>query len=299
MARVAVIGPGSVGVFFAGHLAAAGHDVLACARRPFERYVIESDEYPLDIEASVAIDPSAVQAPADWVLLAVKAHQTPGAASWLEALCTPATRVMILQNGIEHDLADGYVNGADTIPTVVYCGAGLVEPGRIAHTSSGFLIVPDEPHGKEMLGLFEESQADVRPTSDFVTHAWRKLSMNVTLNGLTALTGRKMGIIKRPDIRSIAIDLVRESWQVAAADGANLDPAGAEAVVDAIIDRGIDEGTSMYFDTMAGRATEHDAIHGAALRRAEHHGIEVPTIRFMHALLDARDPSGAAAATNG
>jgi len=288
MARIAVVGPGSVGLFFAGHLAAAGHDVLSCARRPFDRYIIESDDFALDMPAQVVVDPAEVSGPVDWALLAVKAHQTPGAASWLDALCNADTRVLILQNGIEHDLADDYVNGAETIPTVVYCGAGLVEPGRIRHTSSGYLIVPAEPHGDDLVELFAESQAEVRPTSDYITKAWTKLSMNVALNGLTALLRRKMGVLAEPEIRAIGIDLVRESWLVAQADGANLDPAEAEGIVDSIIARGIDEGTSMYFDTMAGRPTEHDAIHGAALRRAAHHGIDTPTIRIIHALLDAR-----------
>lgn len=290
MARIAVVGPGSVGVFFAGHLAAAGHDVLACARRAFDRYVIESEEpeYVLDMSANVATDPAEVSEPVDWVLLCVKAHQTVGAAGWLQALCTPQTRVLILQNGIEHDLADGYVNGADTIPTVVYCGAGLIEPGRIRHTSSGFLIVPDQPHGDDIVTLFAASQADVRPTGNHLTHAWRKLAMNVTLNGLTALTRQKMGVIADPAIRPIAVDLVRECWQIAQADGAHLDPADAESQVAAVIERGLDEGTSMYFDTMAGRPTEHDAIHGAALRRAARHNIDAPTIKVIHGLLDAR-----------
>jgi len=288
MAQIAVVGPGSVGVFFAGHLAAAGHDVVSCARRPFDRYVIESNEFQLDIPATVLIDPADVTGPVDWVLLAVKAHQTLGAAPWLAALCNAETRVLILQNGIEHDLADGYVNGAETIPTVVYCGAGLVEPGRIRHTSSGFLIVPAEPHGDDLLELFANSQAEVRPSTTYITEAWRKLSMNVALNGLTALLGRTMGVLAEPAIRTIGVELIRESWLVAQADGADLDPADAEEVVDAIIARGVDEGTSMYFDTMAGRPTEHDAIHGAALRRAEHHGIDVPTIRIVHALLEHR-----------
>jgi len=250
--------------------------------------VIDSDEFALDMAANVATSPDEVRETVDWVLLAVKAHQTPGAAGWLGALCDADTRVLILQNGIEHDLADGYVNGAETIPTVVYCGAGLLEPGHIRHTSSGFLIVPDEPHGADLLALFADCQAEVRPSSKYQTHAWRKLSMNVTFNGLTALTGQKMGVIADPGIRRIAVDLVRECWQVAAADGADLDPSQADEVVTAIVERGLDEGTSMYFDTMAGRPTEHDAIHGAALRRAELHGIDTPTIRIVHALLDAR-----------
>jgi 2-dehydropantoate 2-reductase len=222
------------------------------------------------------------------VLLSVKAHQTPGAADWLRALCAPGTRVLIVQNGIEHDLADPYLNGAESIPTVVYCGAELIEPGHIRHSSAGFLIVPDEPHGADLLDLFADSEAEVRPSSDFVTHQWRKLSLNVMANGLTALTGRTMSVVGDPVITPIAIELLRECWRVARAAGADLDPDTAHELVDGLVAAGTDGGTSMYYDTMAGRPTEHDAIHGAALRRAEALGIDTPTIRVIHALLDAR-----------
>lgn len=289
VARIAVVGPGSVGVFFAGHLAAAGHEVIACARRPFDRYVIESDEFPLDIEATVVTDPVDVS-PVDWVLVCVKAHQTEGAAGWLAALCGQDTRVLVVQNGIEHDRVDPFINGAPSVPAVVYCGAELVEPGRIAHQASGRLIVPSEPFGSELAELFENSQAELAPSANFVTHQWRKLSMNVMANGLTALTRRRMSVIADPGIREIAVALVRECWQLAASEGADLDPDQAESIVETIATSGRDGGTSMLYDTLAGRPTEHDAIHGAALRRAEQLDMDTPTIRFVHSLLDARTP---------
>ena len=288
MARVAVIGPGSVGLFFAGHLAAAGHDVVACARRRFDRYVIESREAPLDLPAKVATDPSEIGAPAEWVLLCVKAHQTAGAASWFDAVCGLSTRVLVVQNGVEHDHADGYLNGAVSIPTVVYCGAELLAPGHIRHSSHGHLFVPEEPFGDELRTLFEGSKAGVRPTPDFVDQQWRKLSLNVVVNGLTALTGRTSAVFAHPRVRPIAVALLAECWTVAAAAGAQLDPADAESLIDRMIESGLDGGSSMLYDTRAGRPTEHDAIHGALLRKAAVYGIDTPTVRVIHGLLDAR-----------
>lgn len=290
MARIAVVGPGSVGVFFAGHLAAAGHEVIACARRPFDRYVIESPEAPLDIAATVEIDPRSITEPVEWVLLAVKAHQTEGASNWLGRLCDANTKVIVVQNGIEHDRAALYCNGATIIPSVVYCGAELVSPGHIQHSRGGLLHVHNEPCGDELLDLFSDSVAEVRPSADFASQQWRKLSLNVVANGLTALTNRTFGVLAEPGIGAIAVTLLEECWTVAQADGADLDPAGAADLIDRIVESGSDNGTSMLYDTRAGRPTEHDAIHGAALRRATHHGIEVPTISIVHALLDARQP---------
>lgn len=288
MSRIAVVGPGSVGVFFAGHLAAAGHDVVACARRPFDRYIIESPEFPLDLPATVMTDPGQVSEPVPWVLLCVKAHQTEGAAGWLDALCSSETTVLVVQNGIEHDRAQPFVNGATLVPTVVYCGAELQAPGHIKHVSAGHLFVPNEPHPTDLVELFKGSEADVRPRDDFVTEQWRKLGLNVVLNGLTALTNREMDVLGEASLRLVAIDMVRECWQVARADGADLDPDDGAGLIDQVISAVRGGGTSMLYDTRAGRPTEHDAIQGALLRRADRHGIDTPTVRVVHALLDAR-----------
>ena len=221
----------------------------------------------------------------------MKAHQTEGAAGWLAALCDQNTRVLVVQNGIEHHRVDPFVNGAPSIPAVVYCGAELVAPGRIEHLTSGRLIVPAEPFGQELVELFAESQAELRPSGNFATHQWRKLSMNIMANGLTALTRRKMGVVTEPGVKPIAIALVRECWQLAQAEGADLDPGNAEEAVETLMASGGDGGTSMFYDTLAGRPTEHDAIHGAALRCADRLGIDTPTIRIIHGLLDARAPT--------
>ena len=290
--RAAVVGPGGVGAFFAGHLAAAGRDVVACARRPFDRYVIDSATHPLDHPATVVTDPAAVAGPVDWVLLAVKGHQTEGAAGWLDALCDDHTRVLVVQNGIEHDRAAAFVHGADTIPSVVYCGAELLAPGHVRHESNGFLYVPTGDHEAELLALFAGSAAEVRPRDDFRMQQWRKLSINVVANGLTALTGRPMSVVGEPELAAVAYAMMRECWAVGAADGVDLDPDEPERLVDAMVAVSGDTATSMLQDTRAGRPTEHDAIHGALLRRAAEHGVEAPTVAVVHALLAARSPGG-------
>ncbi|MPY94394.1 MAG: 2-dehydropantoate 2-reductase, partial [Acidimicrobiia bacterium] len=85
MARVALVGPGAVGSVFAAQLALTGrHDLVVCARRPFQRIDVESPEAPASVEVDVVTEPAAITdsgrgGVADWVLLAVKSHQTEGA----------------------------------------------------------------------------------------------------------------------------------------------------------------------------------------------------------------------------
>src|SRR5690348_440319 len=96
---IAVVGLGSNGGGAAGTLAAAGrHNVLACTRQPLARFTLERAEGTVEIPLPVLTDP-AVAKPVDWVFVCTKTHQTATTAPWLAQLCTPATRVAVLQNG--------------------------------------------------------------------------------------------------------------------------------------------------------------------------------------------------------
>jgi 2-dehydropantoate 2-reductase len=289
VASVAVVGPGSVGTFFAAHLAAAGHDVVCCARRPFAEYVVESPDSPVTGPARVVTDPAEVAGAGDVVLLTVKAHQTAGAAGWLAALCGPDTAVLVGQNGIEHrERVEPLVGSARVVPTVVYCGAELLAPGHVRHYAHGVLLVETVP--EVVAAAFTGSAARVRAVDDWTTEAWRKLGTNVVANGITALTLRPMSVLREPDVAALARGLVSECWSVARAEGASLAEDDVATMIELIGNGRGDGGTSMLYDRRAGRATEYDAIHGAVLRYGDRHGIDTPLVRAVHALLGAIEP---------
>ena len=288
--RVAMVGPGSVGAVFAAHLSAV-HDVVACARRPFDHYRVESPEVPYEGPARVVTDPEALDPqPMDWVLVALKAHQTPGAAAWLQRTCGPDTVVVGMQNGVEAvERLTPYVNGAHVIPAVVYCGAELVEPGHVRHTRSMRLIVPDDDPGARLAALFADTPADIDPSPGHLTSAWVKLAINVVANGLTALTGHDMRVLSHDDLAPVAAALMEEVLTTGRAEGADLDLTGIPDRISAMGAQPV--RTSMLQDAEAGRTTEHDAIHGAVLRAGRRHGIPTPVTQVVHALLAARTAS--------
>jgi len=287
---IAVVGPGGVGAFFAAHLIAGGHDVVSCARRPFDTYVIESDTAPVRVPAKVWTDPAEVQGPVDWVLVAVKAHQTTGAAGWLDTLCDHNTTVVALQNGVEgRQRLAPLVNGAEVIPSVVYCGAQLLEPGRAKHTSHGYLIVPDTDKARRLAALYEPTPAEIRTTDSFADQAWRKLAINVIANGLTALTDKPIGVVASAELRPVATAMLAECLAVARAEGATLSDDIIEPMLDGM--SGGEGTTSMRQDRQAGRSTEHDALHGAVIRLGAAHSIPTPVHEIIEALITAGDPA--------
>lgn len=101
---IAVVGPGAIGATFAAVAQLGGHDVTLCGRTPVAGIAVAiEDAAPVTLRSPVHTDPDAVAGPVDWLLLAVKAHQTPAAAPWLRALAGPDTVVAVLQNGVDHE----------------------------------------------------------------------------------------------------------------------------------------------------------------------------------------------------
>ena len=293
MARVAVIGPGSVGGFFAAHLTAAGHDVLSCARRPFTEYVVESPETPVRVPATVLTDPSQVpDGPAmDVILLCVKVHQTEEAAGWIKALCGPGVAMVTVQNGVEgHLVATPYADGGDVIAGVVYCGAELIAPGHIIHSSGRRLIISDDERCQRVVSLIGGSPAEVVASDDYTTEAWRKLGANVVLNGTTGLTLQAIEVMRDPAMAKLAANLIRECYAVGRAEGATLSDEDGERFVNALAKMPAGSITSMLQDRRAGRSTEHDAIYGSLVRAGVRHGIPTPCAETLLALLGAAAP---------
>jgi 2-dehydropantoate 2-reductase len=234
-------------------------------------------------------DPGELDGPADWVLLAVKAHQTEGAGAWLTELCDTDTHVITVQNGVEgRTRAEPFVNGATVWPAVVYCGAELVAPGHSRHTSHGLLIVPDRPKMHELAELFDGTGARVKPDADYITELWRKLGVNTVVNGLSTLADKPISVVGEPTLRPIAEQLLSECWAVGAAEGAMLSDDDVAPALDAMV--GVGGTTSMRVDRQNGRPTEYDALYGAVVRIGRRHGIATPTQAIVGALIAAGDP---------
>ena len=162
---IAVVGPGAVGATFAAAAERTGHTVALCGRRAAPAPVVElPDGERQELAGPVRADPSR-GAPADWVLLAVKTHQTAGAADWLPALCGPGTVVAVLQNGVEHRaLVAPFAGPAHVLPAIVWCPSEAVSPARVRQRGPARLSVPDEPAGARS-PRSSTRRSTARPTS--------------------------------------------------------------------------------------------------------------------------------------
>jgi 2-dehydropantoate 2-reductase len=288
--RVAVIGAGGIGGFFAAAAEAAGHDVTLCVRQPFDELVVERRGVKRAARVSITADPAEVR-PTPWVLLATKAQDVAAAAPWLERLAAPGTVLAVLQNGVDHvGLVGPFARGAEILPTIVRTSAERVAPGRIVVHTGHRLVVPQGTTGERLVALFSGSDAEIVQDPDFATSAWRKLLANISVNPITALTLRRIGVMREEGVQELARGLLNEAVQVAQAEGAGLSERDIEPTLEEYARFNPNGGSSMLYDRLAGRSMEHDHLTGTIVRLAERHGVAVPLNRAILALLRASAP---------
>ncbi len=289
---VAVIGLGSIGGVAAGCLAAAGrHDVIACVRQAVPRLTLEDPRGAIDVTLRTLTDPAEAQA-VDWVLLCTKTHQTAAAAPWLKRLCAPTTRVAVLQNGIGHVARVApLANGATVLPVIVYYNGERLARDRVRlrQGSDQDVAVADDDAGRAFARLFDGTPLRILLSDDFDTLIWRKLLINAVANPITTLTLQRQAVLRRPDVKELCHAILAEAVAVARAEGAKLADDEPERAMATLFMFSGELGTSMYFDRLAGRHLEVDALTGAIVAAGARHGIATPLNGALLTLLRAID----------
>jgi 2-dehydropantoate 2-reductase len=290
MTTIAIIGPGAIGGILAAWL---GQDpdnaVTVCARSTFDHLEVETPTGTITAAPRVITDPSDAT-PVDWVLITTKAYDAAAAAKWLPSLRREDTRVVVLQNGVEHvERFTPYVGAEYLVPAVIDCPAERTAPGRMRQRGASWIVVPDSVNGRAFLPLFAKTNFDVQ-TDDFTTRAWAKLCINAP-GAISAILLKPTGVIQIDPIPELTRGMVRECLAVGRAEGAKLDDGIVEAVVAGARSAPADSLNSLLADRMAGRPMEIDARNGAVVRIGKKHGIPTPLNEMAVALLIAAQDS--------
>lgn len=266
MARIAIIGAGNLGAFIGVHLMEAGHRVFFCTRR---------DPGVLRVAGHAPVSPDfhlGGPRAADFVILTVKAQDTAAAvAQWLPSLGAGPTAVV--QNGVHHARRIAPFPACPVL-AYVYVEEQAGELHAYPVPRELFTMPADE---EAFAGLFESAGLSVRREPDFHTAAWRKMLHNCVSNPLTALAGRGLEILREPEWRTLAEQILHEALVIAQADGAALTAADAQGVLDTLAAYPAGTRTSMLQDRERNKPLELDALNGYLLQIAEGHPTPVNT----------------------
>ena len=301
--RVCVIGAGSIGSLFAGHLAQVA-DVSVLTRREDHAEALNREGLRVtgrsDLHARVtaSADPDAIE-PFDLGIVATKANGLDSAATALEGRF-PGALVMTTLNGLG---AEAVVreHGEWPIVSAVTFMSGTkhsdTEVEYVLDTPTWMGPYEDTPleRVEEVGDLVRRSGLEAEVFPDLLPAQWSKLIFNATVNSVAALTGLRhdhhfADEAEPSDLGHLVRDLVDEGKAVAAAAGVDLYEDPWEMNVHATR-RGSAHYPSMLEDVEAHRATEIDLITGSLVREAERHGVPVPLHTALYRLVKAREES--------
>src|SRR5258708_5028170 len=294
---IAVIGLGNIGGVATGCVRAADrNDVIACVRQPINHLHLERPEGNVEVSLRALANPADAR-PVDWVLLCTKAQQASSAAPWLARLCDSSTRVAVLQNGISHVARVAPLAGdAKVVPVLVYYNGERLAADRVRlrHVAEHDLVAADDADGRAFAQLLEGTPLRVLLSGEFSTLAWRKLLINTVANPITALTLQRQSVFRRADIEALCISILEEAVAVARADGVPLAEDEARQTMSSLLTYPPEAGTSMYFDRLAGRGLEVEALTGAVVEAGQRLGMPTPLnsplLTLLRAVSDAASP---------
>jgi len=299
--RVCVIGAGTIGSLFAGHLAQIVEVSVLTRRREHadalnERGLRVTGRTDLEGRIWATDDPEELP-DFDLGIIACKGTDLDAVASLLDGR-VPGATMMTVQNGLG---AEAVVRRHGRWPLL----SAITFMSGTRHSDTEVEYVLDTPtwlgpyedapleRAEEVAelivsaGLRAEAFADLRPAQ------WSKLIFNATVNGVAALTGlphdRHFAAEAAPDdLGTLVRELMDEGKAVATAAGISLREDPWEMNVHAT-QRGSAHRPSMLEDVEAGRPTEVESINGALVREAEQVEASIPLQRSLYALVRGKE----------
>ena len=226
-------------------------------------------------------------APADLVLVLVKAWQTRRVAAYLPTLAQHRGTILTLQNGIGNleQLGPRACLGVTTM------GATLEGPGHVHVGGRGPTHVAAPAW---VVGLLRDAgfEAYEATDADVESLAWGKLAVNCALNPLTAILRVRNGqLLQRPSAAIVLERSVHECAQVAQAKGVALPFGDPLEHVYEVARRTELNTSSMLQDVLRGAPTEIDMINGAVVREGERLGVATQVNDLLWRLVKAMGPS--------
>lgn len=296
--KIAVVGSGSIGLFYGSKLASAGCDVHFLMRSGFEAATksgirIHSETGSSHIENPRVSNSPATIGPCDGVIIAVKATSNAAVPALLPPLLGDRTWILILQNGLGNEEHFASHFGADRIIGGL-CFVCLTRrnPVEVDHVGHGTLSIgefqgPPQDRTRRLVDAFLAGGVETHLVDHLLKERWRKLVWNVPFNGLCTVEGAGVDrILSDPKLLRECEALMHEVRSIAAADGHEIPPDYAAYQIDRTRPMGAYRPSTLV-DAEAGNPLEIEPIWGETLRRARRLGVGSPHLEALYKKLNS------------
>lgn len=306
-----IVGAGAIGGWLASLLHDGGMRVKLLARSETLRavranglvYEAAGRRRILQLEASD--DPAALGV-ADYVVIALKGQAMPTVGPTLTPLMGPDSVIVSAMNGVPWWFLDrfggplrgqplesvdpggrlkGQFPAAKVIGAVVHASAVSETPGVVRLVGANRLTFgePDgasSPHLRRLVDVSNAAGMHTLATDDIRRDIWFKLSGNMSMNPISALTRATTGpMLDNPEVNRLIVEMMQEMAALGGDLGLDLGMTPDERIV---VTRKLgDFKTSMLRDAEAGRELEIDGLLGVLVEMADRVGRPVPFLRAV------------------
>ncbi len=303
--RIGIIGAGALGAFYGARLAKAGHNVSFLMRSDYD-VVRQKGLFIKSFEGDFHIHPDVYSSPedlgvCDFILVGLKTTANSSLPKLLRHVAGPQTIVLTLQNGLgnEDAITEALAHtGPDPASRVLggisFICSNRTAPGHIHHIDHGQIRIgefsaPITDRTHAIAELFRSADIQVDVSDHLLQVRWGKLVWNIPFNGLgVAARAHVAAVLRTPELRDLAQNLMDETMAAAKATGAPVDPSFPEKMMSNSETMG-DYHSSMQLDFQNRRPLEVESIIGEPLRRALKAGLSVPHMKMLYALVKHAD----------
>lgn len=292
---IAVVGSGSIGLYYGGKLAADGHDVRFLLRSGYDEAAREGIRIFSPAGGDIHLAKPKVFrtpeeiGPVDLVIVAVKATANDALPAILPPLLHADTALLTLQNGLggddflaEHFGAERVLGGLcfvcltrRTAASVDHVGQGTLSIGEFGRAPL--------PRTKALVEAFAATGIHTRLVEDLAEERWRKLAWNIPFNGLAVAAGGKTTdqILADPALHAECRALMDEVIATANALGHPIEKAYADFHIERTYPMGPYKPSTLV-DWLAGNELEIEPIWGEPLREARRAGLAMPYLERLY-----------------
>jgi 2-dehydropantoate 2-reductase len=320
--KIAVVGCGALGSYYAARIAHAGNNVHCLLRTDYEQVSrhgirIHSIDGDFQVQPHCARDPAEI-GPSDLVVIGLKTTANDQFPQLLPPLVGPHTTLLTLQNGLGNEAALAALFGPERITGgLCFVCLNRVAPGVIRHTAHGLVVMgeyqrPASPGLHRIRALFERANIPCRVTDQLEAAHWEKLVWNVPFNGLGVAGVAPVDAVLRgalpPTFRpgpclttdrlledaaweKLVRELMLEILSTARSLGFSLNDQLAEQNIERTRVMGAYKASTLL-DYERRMPLELNALFREPLRQARMAGISTPRLEALCAILEQLDPGG-------
>lgn len=238
-------------------------------------------EIPIVVQTNFSSSPSL-----DWLIICLKEHHFVKAKTWLKQLIGPATKVVVIRNGLKlKEPILAYTTADKVLECLIDCPTQAIENGYYQQFRKPILSLPKSTLSQDFSALFIGNKIDINLVLDFKTSAWKKLCESASLGAILCLSGETCWIFKDLKIRNLYQKILREAITVATADGARIEATFQDKMLDKVLTYPAHKGSSMLSDRNNGQPIELGAKNGIISKMAAFYDVNTPLNDLVCTLL--------------